>query len=136
MKLFLHILFSFLTILIIVNCQNKEPKKLGTETMGEFAPPDAFLEGEKHPYYGSENEWNQRFFYEHADRFYKRRGQRAMLEIMKGNIDEAEVYCRNLLKDDPDDLESLFNLVTALVNQQKIIEAMEVLKESIKKATL
>ena len=59
-KMYLTIFILFLFFL--AGCEKTEIKELGTETMGEFAPEDAFLEGEEHPYYGSENEWNQRFF--------------------------------------------------------------------------
>ena len=130
MKIKLTILLLLITF---VGCQKKEVKELGTETVGEFAPPDAYLEGEKHPYYGSENAWNQRFFYEHAERFYKRRGQRAMLELVKGNIEDADDYCRNLLEKDPDDLEALFNLAIALAHQNEIEEAIQIVEESVSK---
>jgi alkaline phosphatase D len=101
--------------------------------MGEFAPPDAYLEGEKHPFYGSENEWNRRFFTEHIKNYYKRRGQRQMLDIIEGRIEDAENYCRDLLEKDPNDLESLFNLAVALAHQNKISEAMLIVKEAVDK---
>ncbi len=126
-------LIYLVTILILLSCNQKEPIKLGTERMGEFAPPEAYLKGEQHPYYGSENAWDQRFFYEQAERFYKRRGQRAMLEIVKGKFLDAEKYCRNLLKTNPNDLESLFNLAVALANQNDIEQSMQVVKESVEK---
>ena len=50
--------------LFLFNCETE----LGKEEIGEFAPPDAYLDGSKHPYYGSENEWNRRFFFEHNKR--------------------------------------------------------------------
>ena len=133
MKKKLAILLGLLILFGSIGCSENEPKKLGTEAMGEFAPEDAFLDGAKHPYYGSENAWNQRFFYEQAERFYKRRGQRAMLELVKGNIEDAEDYCRDLLENDPNDLEALFGLVASLANQNKIEEAMVVLEESVSK---
>ena len=74
----LLILFQFLAILTILGCSTQKEKELGTETMGEFAPEEAYLAGDTHPYFGSENAWDQRFFYEQDKRFYKRRGQRAM----------------------------------------------------------
>jgi len=67
---------------------------------GEFAPPDAFIDGSSHPYYGSGNPWNRRFFGEidkngklllHGGdlRLYGRRGQRQMLDILEGRVDDA-----------------------------------------------
>ena len=120
-------------IFLLIGCNNNEPVKLGTETMGEFAPPDAYIEGEQHPYYGSENAWNQRFFYEQDKEYYKRRGQRAMLELTKGNVEDAIRYCQNLLKNDPDDLEAMFNLAAALAQQNKIDEAIKFVNESVDK---
>ncbi len=125
-------LISFTILLLLLGgCRENEIKKLGTETMGEFAPPDAYLEGEKHPYYGSENAWDQRFFYEHDKEYYKRRGQRAMLEIMKKNYSAAEEYCRDLLAKDPTDLEAMFNLSAVLALQNRIDDAMTVVKKSV-----
>ncbi|MFC2139816.1 alkaline phosphatase D family protein [Bacteroidota bacterium] len=125
-------LAGLLLFIVLTGCKD-EPVKLGQETMGEFAPDDAFLEGEEHAYYGSENAWDQRFFYEQAERFYKRRGQRAMLELVKGNVDDAEEYCLGLLEKDPDDLEAMFNLAVAYAHQNKIKESMQMVEESISK---
>jgi alkaline phosphatase D len=115
--------------LFILGCE----KKIEDQVMGEFAPPDAFLEGEEHAYYGSENPWNRRFFTEHIKNYYKRRGQRQMLDIMEGRADEAASYCRQLLKDDPNDLESLFNLSIALAQTGNNDSAFIVLTESLGK---
>ena len=120
-------------LLELVGCVAKRPAELGTEVMGEFAPPDAFLPGEKHPYYGSENEWNRRFFYEHTERFYKRRGQRQMLDIVEGRIAETVAYANELLAADPNDLESLFNLSVALAYQNKFEEAVESIKLAVER---
>jgi len=122
-----------LVLITLVGCQKKEVKELGTETMGEFAPDDAYLKGEKHAYYGSENAWDQRFFYEQAERFYKRRGQRAMLELVKGNVDDAVEYCQGLLEKDPNDLEAMFNLAVAYAHQNKMSEAIKIVNESVEK---
>jgi alkaline phosphatase D len=100
--------------------------------MGEFAPEDAYLEGEKHPYYGSENAWDQRFFYQHDKKYYKRRGQHAMLEIIKGNVDDVIDYCQKLLNDDPNDLEAMFSLAVALTQQDKIFEAINFVNKSVR----
>ncbi|MFC1784456.1 alkaline phosphatase D family protein [Candidatus Neomarinimicrobiota bacterium] len=126
-------LYPILFLLICFNCTHKEPTVLGTETMGEFAPKEAYLKGEIHPYYGSENAWDQRFFYEQDKEYYKRRGQRAMLELTKGNIDGTIKYCQDLLKNDPNDLEAMFNLSAALAQQNKIDEAIHIVRESVDK---
>jgi len=129
--LFLPLLILLL-LALIGSCQKKQVQ-LGQETMGEFAPPDAFLDGEQHPFYGSENKWDRRFFTEHIKNYYKRRGQRQMLDLVEGRIGDTEEYCRELLKADPDDVESLYNLTVALAHQGKVDEAMETLKSSIAK---
>ena len=107
--------------------------ELGTETLGEFAPADAYEEGAKHPYYGSENEWNRRFFTEHITRFYKRRGQRQMLDIVEGRVDDAIVYCNELIENDPNDLESLYNLAVALAIKGDKDGAFKTLKMALDK---
>lgn len=134
-----HILkqYFFLSILLLGILFSQEIKKpeieLGTEQLGEFAPPDAYEEGSKHPYYGSENAWNRRFFTEHITRFYKRRGQRQMLDIVEGRVDDAIDYCRELIKNDPDDLESLYNLAVALAVKGNKDESFNILKMSLDK---
>lgn len=115
--------------LYLVNCQTET--ELGKETLGEFAPADAYEEGSKHPFYGSENEWNRRFFYEHNKRFYKRRGQRQMLDIVEGKYQEAADYCNELLVTDPEDLESLFNLAIAHAHLGNDEMAIKTVKKSI-----
>ncbi len=116
-------------ICLVISCE----KKIEDQEMGEFAPPDAFLEGETHAYYGSENPWNRRFFTEHIKKYYKRRGQRQMLDIMEGKHAQAAAYCRRLLADDPDDLESLFNLAVALGQSGKIDSAFLIINQSLEK---
>jgi alkaline phosphatase D len=115
--------------LFLIQCQTET--ELGKETLGEFAPPDAYEEGSKHPYYGSENEWNQRFFYEHNKRFYKRRGQRQMLDIVEGRYQEAADYCQELLKTDPKDLESLYNLAVAQAHLGYLDAAIATVKRAV-----
>ena len=90
----------------------------------EFAPPDAFLEGSSHAYYGSLNPWNRRFFGDIDEagnllprgghlNLYGRRGQRQLLDILEGRVDDALDYCEELLATDPNDLESLFTRCVA-----------------------
>ncbi|MHC4665528.1 MAG: hypothetical protein ACYS9T_06165 [Planctomycetota bacterium] len=60
------------------------------------------------PYYGSLNEWNRRFFGDIDKngklllrggdlRLYGRRGQRQMLDILEGRVDDAVKYCEEPL---------------------------------------
>jgi hypothetical protein len=79
---------------------------------GEYAPPDAFVGGSSRPYYGSLNPWNRCFFGDIDKkgrlqprggdlRLYGRRGQRQMLDILEGRVDDAVKYCEELLASDP-----------------------------------
>ena len=113
-------------IILIFGCSQKEQ-------IGEFAPPDAYLEGSSHPYYGSENPWNRRFFYDQIKFEYKRRGQRQMLDIVEGRPEEAARYCRKLLADDPDDLESIYNLAIAQCQLGKLDSAVQTMKIALEK---
>ena len=122
---FITLILSFL----LFNCETE----LGKETMGEFAPPDAYLQGEKHPYFGSENAWDRRFFTEHIKEYYKRRGQRQMLDIVEGRYQDAADYCLELLKSNPDDLESLYNLAVARAHLGDSVAAMTSLNKALSK---
>jgi len=113
-------------IIFIFNCSQNEE-------IGEFAPPDAYLEGAKHAYYGSENPWNRRFFYDQIGFEYKRRGQRQMLDIVEGRPEEAVRYCRELLAADPNDLESWFNLAVAQCQTGKVDSALLTMRIAIQK---
>ena len=129
----MNILFRLFPILLIslsiigIFCTKE------TEDIGEFAPPDAYLEGSKHPYYGSENPWDRRFFTTQLKGEYKRRGQRQMLDIVEGRPEEAVRYCRDLLAADPNDLESWFNLVVAQCQLGRLDSAFQTLKIAIEK---
>lgn len=102
----------------------------GGEIYGEFAPPDAYVDGARHPYYGSENPWDRRFFNEQTNQ-YSRRGQRQMLLMVEGKYDEAARYCRELLESDPSDLESLFNLAAAEARLGNITGALEQCRRAV-----
>jgi len=81
---------------------------------GQFALPDAYENGSSLAYYGSENPWNRRMFSARsADRFYKRRGQRQLLAILDGQPEQAVLWCRRRLDENPADAESLFTLTIA-----------------------
>lgn len=103
------------------------------EEIGEFAPPDAYLEGSKHPYYGSENPWDRRFFTTQIKFEYKRRGQRQMLDLVEGRAEAAAQYCRELLAADPNDLESWFNLTVAQCRSGKMDSAIQTMNLAIAK---
>ncbi len=129
----------FLLIGLLIGCGKKQPVKIpSNETVGEFAPDDAYLNGSQHPYYGSENAWDiggdalgSRFFKRDPKKEYKRRGQKALLETIAGKPELAEEYCRGLLSKDSEDLESYFNLAVALARQNKIDEAVQTVKKAV-----
>jgi alkaline phosphatase D len=109
---------------------------------GEYAPEDAFVGGSSHPYYGSLNEWNRRFFGDIDNngnlklcggdlRLYGRRGQRQMLDILEGRLDDAVKYCEELLAPDPKDAESLFTLTAARCAQKDYAAAAESMKKAV-----
>ena len=127
-----YILLVVVCVAIFISCKQKSTYQ-GQDKV-ENAPPDAYLNGSKHPYYGSENAWNMRFFSRKtADKLYNRRGQRQIFLLMQDSIQDAEKYCRELIKEDTNDLESYFNLAAALAHQYKIDEAMKIVKESVEK---
>ncbi len=129
----MKILSKLLMILFIVIAFGEIFCSKPTEEIGEFAPPDAYLGGSKHPYYGSENPWNRRFFYDPIGFEYKRRGQRQMLDIVEGRPDEAAQYCRELIAADPNDLESIYNLSVAQCQLGKIDSAIQTMKQAIER---
>ena len=102
----------------------------GTSFKG-YAPAEAYLEGSAHPYFGSENPWDLRFFTEHIERLPQRRGQRQMLDIVDGRTEEAVRYARELLAADPADLESLFNLSVALARLGQLDQAVGVVRDAL-----
>ena len=96
----------------------------GGENFGEFGPPDAYESDSPHPFYGAENEWSRRMFDERsADLYYKRRGQRQLLEILDGNPNRAIELADARLATDPADAESWFIKAVALSQLDQIDEA-------------
>lgn len=105
----------------------------GGKDYGEFAPPDAYLNGSEHPYYGAENEWSRRMFSKKAaDRYYKRQGQRQMLAIVDGEPEKAVELCRLRLAQDPKDQEALFVLTVAYSQLGDVREAYKSMKKAVK----
>ncbi|MCB9260579.1 MAG: alkaline phosphatase D family protein [Ignavibacteriales bacterium] len=118
----------FLFFIIVNSCeQNHELTKRDSESensFNQYAPEDAFSEDPKYPYYGSESKWNRGTFSENAAKnSYKRKSQRQLLEVLDGNFDEAIKICQSDLKDDPNDLESLFILTIAYCQNGQIDDA-------------
>ena len=102
----------------------REAGNPGGENYGEFGPPDAYEGDSPHPFYGAENEWSRRMFDERsADLYYKRRGQRQLLEILDGNPDRAIELADARLADDPADAESHFIRAVALTRLDRVDEA-------------
>ena len=116
----------FYLVLVFIFCQKQD-----VEITGEFAPPDAYVEGSPHPYYGSENPWDRRFFYEQIGFEYKRRGQRQMLDLVEGRPAETVRYCNELLSKDPHDQESLFNLAVAQASLGEMNNAMQTVEKAV-----
>jgi alkaline phosphatase D len=127
--------FALLFLLVsVAACSQQEAaqEKAGTNISAEFAPPEAFSGGSTHPYFGSENPWDRRFFSSFtAVHLYGRRGQRQMLDIVEGRPEEAAAYCRELLEKDPADLESLFNLAVAESRMGSIPAAMVYVRKAV-----
>ena len=88
-------------------------------------PPEAFLDGSEYPYFGAETAWDLRFFTEHPERMAKRRGQRQMLDLVRGRPAQAARYAEELLAADPTDQESLFNLAIARAQLGELELALE-----------
>jgi len=100
---------------------------------GQFAPPDAYVDGSKLAYYGSENQWSRRQFRQKkANEVYGRRGQRQLLAILDGNPQQAIRWGAERLNDDPQDLEALFTRTVAFCQMGEIANSMASLHESLK----
>ena len=102
----------------------REAGNPGGENFGEFGPPDAYEGDNPHPFYGAENEWSRRMFDERsADLYYKRRGQRQLLEILDGNPARAVELADARLAEDAADAESHFIRAVAFTQLDWIDEA-------------
>jgi alkaline phosphatase D len=108
---------------------------VGGVAFGQPAPDEAYLEGEKLPYFGSVDPWNQRFFYEHnqvGPNFRPGRvGQRQMLDIVENRAAEAVDYCQRRLEAYPDERESLFNLTVAWCQLNDTEKALSAMKRAV-----
>jgi alkaline phosphatase D len=97
----------------------------------QYAPPDAFLPGDKLPYFGSEGEWGERFFKPTLEEEYDRPGQVAVLYLMRGRPDDAIAYTRARIARFPDDLESRFVLPLALAQKGERSDAIAALRQAL-----
>jgi len=105
----------------------REAGNPGGENYGEFGPPDAYEGDSPHPFYGAENEWSRRMFDERsADLYYKRRGQRQLLEILDGRPWMAVALAdERLVAAEFDDAESWFIRAVALTQLGEIEGALD-----------
>ncbi|HXK61762.1 MAG TPA: alkaline phosphatase D family protein [Acidobacteriota bacterium] len=99
---------------------------------GHYAPEDAFIDDSGFAYYGSENPWNRRFFTEaSADKDYKWRGQRQLLEILEGRPEKAVEMCERRLAQDSRDPETYFMLAVARTQMGKLDKALEAARQAL-----
>ncbi len=99
---------------------------------GQYAPEDAYSENPRFAYYGSENPWDRRFFtQEQADKDYKWRGQRQLLEILAGRPEKAVEFCERRLAQDPRDPEVFFMLAVARTQMKQLDEAATAAREAL-----
>jgi len=94
----------------------------------QHAPPEAWLPGEKLPYFGSENPWNRRFFSEVPPRV----GQPQYLRLVEGDVAGAIALCVERLAADPGDVESLFVLALARGAEGRLDAANAVLEDALR----
>ena len=94
----------------------------------QHAPPDAFLPGEKLPYYGSENPWDQRFFFKQVP---PRLGQPQLLLLTQGKVDEAIELCYQRLETDGGEVESHLVLAYAYAQRGAIDKAEAALVDGL-----
>ncbi len=111
--------FVLLLPVLLLGCAGPEAPFRG------HAPPEAYLEGSEYPYFGAETPWDLRFFTEHPERLVKRRGQRQMLDLVRGRPEEAVRYAEELLATNPADQESLFNLAIARAQLGELDRAVD-----------
>jgi alkaline phosphatase D len=105
----------------------------GGKDYGQFAPDDAYIDSSGFAYYGAENEWTRRMFSEKATgQFYKRRGQRQMIEIVEGRLDEAIRLAERRLADDKNDTESMFILTVAYAQKGELKKSYKTMLKAIK----
>jgi len=119
---------GFVLVLFFTGCQGlPDYDKVG------YAPPEAFEPDSEYPYYGS---FTRVGFIEpeviHKKlHLYKRRGQFQMLHIVREQPEKAAEYCRELLKETPDDPEFWYTLCIAQCQMDDILGAIRSMGEAL-----
>ncbi len=93
----------------------------------QYAPPEAWLPGEKLPYFGSENPWDRRFFTAKPPRH----GQPQYLLLLEGRVAEAAAVCEERLAENAAEVESLFVLALVRGQQGNLAEADRLLARAV-----
>lgn len=120
----------FLLAAAIASAEKPKEGDVDEYDKNQYAPPEAYLPGDPLPYFGSENPWNRRWFYtEKLDE--GRAGQREQLDLLEGRTEEAVAFCRERLKANGLELESLFNLALGLARLGRIDEAGSALNTAL-----
>lgn len=130
--MYLRWLVVGITVAVAMSATAAEVEEHDAEHYGDFAPPEAFENGSKFSYFGSENEWGPRqFTAAEAEKHYQRLGQRQILLVMQGHADQAAESCRAHLAKDPHDLESLFTLAIAQCQLGDISASLATMRQAI-----
>lgn len=95
----------------------------------QHAPPEAYLPGEKLPYFGSQDLWDRRFFKSQGGE--DRGGQRLMLDIAEGRARETADFCETHIARNPNAMEARFNLVAAYCALGRLGDAARAMKAAI-----
>ncbi len=66
-----------------------------------------------------------------TSKYYKRQGQRKMLEILDGKCDSAIIICKHTLSVQPNDLESYFNLSVAFAQKNEVDSALYYMRKAL-----
>ena len=99
---------------------------------GQFAPPDAFENGSKLAYYGSENQWSRRQFEASKVKEQPNRlGQRLVLAIQDGQPELAAQWCEEYLAKEPLQQEALFALTIAQAQLGRLEQAFATMQKAI-----
>lgn len=95
----------------------------------QHAPPEAYLPGEKLPYFGSQDLWDRRFFKGQGGE--DRGGQRLMLDIAEGRARDTADFCEQHIARNPGAMEARFNLVAAYCALGRPADAARAMKAAL-----
>lgn len=115
-----HLLLALLVVVTALRADR--------DSQPQHAPPEAWLPGEKLPYFGSENPWDRRFFREKPPRI----GQPQYLQLLEGDVAGAMTVCRERLAADRSDAESLLVLALAHGAEGRLEEADRTLEQALR----